>query len=129
MKTNLWCVIVCSLILCACGKENLLEKAYNQGINIIPMPVQLEQGKGYFTLESETGLTVSDDSLQSVASFFAGKIQKSTGFCLKTDKGNKSNAVNLIIDKSVASAEGYKWMLLQIKSRYEHLLCKDCFTG
>ena len=108
MKTNLLYIIVCSLICCACGKTNLLEKAYNQGINIIPMPVQLEQGKGYFTLESETGLTVSDDSLQSVASFFAGKIQKSTGFCLKTDKGNKSNAVNLIIDKSVASAEGYK---------------------
>ena len=74
MKTNLLYIIVCSLICCACGKTNLLEKAYNQGINIIPMPVQLEQGKGYFTLESEMGITVSDDSLQSVASFFAGKI-------------------------------------------------------
>ena len=40
MKTNLLYIIVCSLICCACGKTNLLEKAYNQGINIIPMPVQ-----------------------------------------------------------------------------------------
>ena len=132
---NLILTCVCTF-LCGCSVENILsEKEYNQGINVLPLPQNINVGSGRFIISKSTQITISDDSLGQVADFYARKMQASTGMNVKVTDKKVENAINLSIDRNVGkgldrelAAESYflsvKENGVDIKSL---LLCADCF--
>lgn len=76
-------------------------KTYNSGINIIPKPVSLIEGKGSFTLNGSTKIS-SSKQLRPIADFFAAKIQRSTGLDITQGK-SKTNCITLLVDPSIKS--------------------------
>lgn len=88
--------------LYGCSSKNIIsEKEYNKGINVIPMPENIQIGKGRFVVNEDTGISISNDSLNSVANFFANKLRTSTGYDLSVGRDRTINAINLYIDKTV----------------------------
>lgn len=116
---NLILTCVCTF-LCGCSVENILsEKEYNQGINVLPLPQNINVGSGRFIISKSTQITISDDSLGQVADFYARKMQASTGMNVKVTDKKVENAINLSIDRNVGkgldtelAAESY---LLSVK--------------
>lgn len=102
--------VVC-LLLSACNEQPVsIRASYNQGINIIPKPQSLTEGKGVFRLNKSTVFIAPDTDAQKVAEFIAAKINRSTGFDLKVDNQRKAskNTISLVIDSSVeTNEEGY----------------------
>ena len=88
-----------------CHTERLSERIYNKGINVIPAPELMEQGKGMFVLDEDVTIGVSHDSILPVASFYAQKMRVSTGYGLPLEE---SGAIRLSIDKTVAGDEAYR---------------------
>ncbi len=83
-------------------------EVYNQGVNIIPMPAQMTAQPGYFMLDGETTFSLSNDSLQSLYTYFQPILSQSTGFDFTKDNENNSNAIRIQIDPSFAQQdEGY----------------------
>ena len=85
--------------------------SYNQGINIIPQPKELVQGKGSFTLTAKTPLLAQGDSAYIIARFFAEKLQRSTGYQLpvRPSSSAQPGAIYLRIDPSLQLGhEGYQ---------------------
>lgn len=85
--------------------------SYNQGINIIPQPKELVQGKGSFALTAKTPLLVQGDSAYIIARFFAEKLQRSTGYQLpvRSSSSAQPGAIYLRIDPSLQLGhEGYQ---------------------
>jgi N-acetyl-beta-hexosaminidase len=99
-------VSVC--IFTSCG-DAMPVKEYNKGVNIIPAPQILVQGEGSFSLNSKTSFYASTADAKTVASFFASKINKSTGFPMSVnDTESNKNVISLIIDASISvNDEGY----------------------
>ena len=54
----------------SCGTDNVSDKVYNQGINLIPAPISLQQQDGKFTLTSGTTFKASTPEAKTVAEFF-----------------------------------------------------------
>ena len=75
-------------------------KEYNQGINIIPTPVELTRQEGSFTLRKSTHFTANDKEAQKVARFFAEKLKASTGYELQLADG-ADNAISLTLTKGM----------------------------
>lgn len=96
-------IITCfCILLCGCGSKNILsEKEYNHGVNIIPMPQNMQLGNGKFTIDNNTRIIISDDSLSSVADFYSQKIQASTGFDIKVTGKHSNNSISLSIDSNI----------------------------
>ena len=83
-------------------------KAYNQGINIIPTPVSLTQGNGFFKLNKSTKIYASTPEAKTVAEFFAAKMNTATGFQIATTDKQASDAISLVIDANIdVNDEGY----------------------
>lgn len=71
--------VVCSMTMCiSCSSSSDLDKTYNQGINIIPAPQNLQVNQGQFVLNKNTHFYVSSEKAQRVAEFFS---QKQSFFC------------------------------------------------
>ena len=103
-KTLLYVMLAC-MGLCSCHTERLSERIYNKGVNVIPAPELVEQGKGMFVLDEDVTIGVSHDSILPVASFYAQKMRVSTGYGLPLEE---SGAIRLSIDKTVAGDEAYR---------------------
>lgn len=86
---------------CTNNNINLLEKEYNKGINILPSPQNIVQRSGKFVFCENTRIVISDDSLNQVASFYAQKIQRSTGLNISVTDNKVENSINLSIDKNI----------------------------
>ena len=84
-------------------------KEYNKGINIIPMPQSIVQNEGVFHLNRNTSFYALTPESKTVASFFASKINSSTGYTVSvSDNDLSKNVISLLIDASVdVSDEGY----------------------
>lgn len=83
-------------------------KSYNQGINIIPVPVSLTQGAGSFTLNGKTALVATDAQFAGAAAYLAGKVKGSTGYELAIGtQPVGSNAITFVVDTTVSNTEGY----------------------
>lgn len=91
------------------SNEPPIHKAYNEGINITPMPLELTQNEGTFVLSKSTSFVSTDESVNKVVAFFASKIKKSTGYDLKIEKVKpESNYINLTIaPQAEVGDEGY----------------------
>lgn len=82
---------------------------YNQGINVIPVPVSLVQNEGVFKLKKNTAFSAPSAEAKTIAEYFASKINLATGYALTvTDKDESSNAIALLIDEALdINNEGY----------------------
>lgn len=108
MKKTFFALFVSGVMLLAsCNKQvNKVEPVYNQGINIIPMPMSLTQGQGKFEVTKNTVLSASDDSSKVIAEYFASIIRRSTGYGIPVESGEKD--IHLMIDPSLdLNDEGY----------------------
>lgn len=105
-------VAALSLAVAGCGSRKAKTlPAYDEGINIIPLPKELVQkNDGAFEMNGSTSIIADGDEANTIAEFFGSKMRKSTGYSLKISKGNaaQSNALLLKIDPSLQmNDEGY----------------------
>lgn len=107
MKKQLLITII-TLFSIACSPV-IEKKIYNQGINIIPVPMELTQSEGAFTLKKSTAIAVSSPDFAPVAAYLAAKIKGSTGYDLQiVQQSNPDNAIVLELDTRVpVGMEGY----------------------
>ncbi len=101
--------IIALAILASCSKPKET-KPYNMGINIIPVPMEMTADTSRsFVLDTKTVFVSADDSTRKIASFFAEKISKSTGYPINLADKAQDNCINLSIDPSLPlNSEGYK---------------------
>ena len=99
------CMILAIGFMTSCG--NTIEKEYNQGINIIPVPLSLQQQQGKFVLNSNTTIQASTPEAQKIAALFANKLNTSTGFNIQVTEGNGNIILNIDPQQEM-KAEGYK---------------------
>lgn len=103
------CAAAIAVLMSSCGGTEKVQKPYNQGINITPIPIEMVQNEGTFELKKNVVFTISDPSLETVSSYFSSKIEKSTGFSLKlqdSQPGSGFISLNLLSDIPV-NDEGY----------------------
>ncbi len=89
------------------GGASVSDKVYNQGINLIPTPVSLQQQQGKFALTGSTTFQASTDEAKAVAEFFAKKLKASTGYTLAIDEA-KGDIVLHIDPALEMNEEGYR---------------------
>lgn len=94
-----------AILFSACSGE----QEYNRGINIIPAPVSVEEGRGSFLLRDGMSIAANGEEASEVARFYADRIMRATGYNLHvTDNaaGNGNVVLNLKRDGTIP-AEGY----------------------
>lgn len=103
------CAVGLSLVgLSSCGGSAEEVKSYNQGINIIPAPVSLQQKEGAFKLGTSTKIYASSPEAKVVGEFFASKLNQATGFNVAVVGEEPSSGISLLIDSSLDMGdEGY----------------------
>lgn len=100
---------VTTLAMVGCAK-NYQTKVYNEGINVIPVPVELAVTDSMkFTLTANTVVSVGSVDFADVAAFLTTKVQSSTGYALTvSEKTPESNFIALELDTRVpVGNEGY----------------------
>ena len=104
---KLVCMMLAMGFMTSCGTDSVSDKLYNQGINLIPAPVSLQQQEGKFALTSNATFKASTPEAKTVAEFFANKLKTSTGFNLAVSETEGNITLN--IDPALEmNAEGYK---------------------
>lgn len=100
--------VAVSLFSCD-GTTEKVQKPYNEGINITPIPVEMVQNEGIFELNKNVVFTVSDPSLNTVVNYFSSKIGKSTGYSLfQQDNKPESGFISLSLKSDLpVNDEGY----------------------
>lgn len=108
-------VVAVGLALYGCKPSASMEepKPYNEGIHVIPQPVELTQtAEGVITLTKDFKFIASGEELTKVASFFAEKIRTSTGYSMSIEESSsepsREIALLLVGEDVVPQAEGYK---------------------
>ena len=110
MKKQIFlCASAALLLLSAsCAGPGSGPKAYNEGINVIPAPVSIQQNEGSFSLTSATAFYAASPEAKTIADFFAAKLSIPTGFNLAVKDSDSPNSIRLAIDPSLAlNNEGY----------------------
>lgn len=96
------------LVMSGCSNKTV-NMPYNEGINVIPMPVSLTENSGSFTLNGETTIYVGSPDFMPTANYLAAKIKGSTGYDLKiSDNPTDNNAIRFEMNPRIAAGmEGY----------------------
>ncbi|WP_304252374.1 family 20 glycosylhydrolase [Parabacteroides gordonii] len=95
-------------ILASCSEGPTKQMPYNQGINVIPVPVSLTQNEGVFKVGKNMAFQASTPEAKTVAEFFASKLNLATGYQVTVGDKEVSNGISLIIDESLdVNNEGY----------------------
>lgn len=124
--------VVCSMTMCiSCSSSSDLDKTYNQGINIIPAPQNLQVNQGQFVLNKNTHFYVSSEKAQRVAEFFYQKLRKSTGLSLPFAKTcHDENIISLILDpESTDNKEGYTLKVTEHRVEIRAITSQGLFYG
>jgi hexosaminidase len=82
----------------------------NNGIGLIPQPVEIKQSSGLFRLTASAKISYNAAEVRSVADMLARKIGIATGFSIKSVQGN-SGTIQLNINKTAdpkIGNEGYE---------------------
>lgn len=101
------CMTLLLGVMTSCGTQSVSDKVYNQGINLIPTPVSLQQQEGKFELTSSATFHAPTAEAKAVAEFFSGKLKTSTGFNLAVSE-TSGNIILNIDPASDMNEEGYK---------------------
>lgn len=101
-------VFVMGSLLFSCSGEDISKKAYNAGINIIPIPVSLVQNEGVFVLNESTKLSASSPEMNTIAEYFIAKMNKATGYQIAMGEVANNN-IKLTVNPELecVSNEGY----------------------
>ncbi|HQP80952.1 MAG TPA: hypothetical protein PLK20_05555, partial [Paludibacteraceae bacterium] len=59
-----WWAATCGLLLSLMSCNNVAERVYNQGINIIPKPKELIEKEGVFVLDGHTRFQTQSEELR-----------------------------------------------------------------
>ncbi len=95
-------------ILASCSEGPTKQMPYNQGINVIPVPVSLTQNEGVFKVGKNMAFQASTPEAKTVAEFFASKMNLATGYQVTVGDKEVSNGISLLIDESLdVNNEGY----------------------
>ncbi len=108
MLKTLFIVIMCG-VMAACSPKQTQHFSYNEGVNIIPSPVELSVGEGNFTLNSNTTIAALSPDAASAVALLSQKIKGSTGYDLEVvDTPQAENSIAISVDSSLGlEAEGY----------------------
>ena len=66
-------------IFASCNEGAVREMPYNQGINVIPTPVELTQTDGNFTVSRTMAFSATTHEAKNIAESFAPKLHAATG--------------------------------------------------
>lgn len=103
----LMCAGAAFCVIAACSGGATKQMPYNEGINIIPTPVSLEQAEGNFSLSKNMKIAASTPEAKTVAEYFAGQMNLATGYDIKVGD-DATGRVELIIDEALGvNDEGY----------------------
>lgn len=93
-----------------------LSPAQSNSLQLIPMPVELQQLNGSYTITSAASISYNTKESRPVAEMFAQKINIPTGFGLSAQKGNDGSVQFILLEKEhrQIGKEGY---ILEISSR------------
>lgn len=95
-------------ILASCSEGPTKQIPYNQGINVIPVPVSLTQNEGVFKVGKNMAILATTPEAKRVAEYFASKINQATGYQVTAGDKEVSNGISLVIDESLdVNNEGY----------------------
>ena len=95
-------------ILASCSDGPTKQMPYNQGINVIPVPVSLTQNEGVFKVSKNMAFQATTPEAKTIAEFFASKMNLATGYQVTVGDKEVSNGISLIIDESLdVNNEGY----------------------
>ncbi len=103
----LMCAGAAFCVIAACSGGATKQMPYNEGINIIPTPVSLEQAEGNFSLSKNMKIAASTPEAKTVAEYFAGQMNLATGYDIKVGD-DATGGMELIIDEALGvNDEGY----------------------
>ncbi|MBE6251594.1 MAG: beta-hexosaminidase [Bacteroidales bacterium] len=97
---NLFYLLICNLIVVAlviltsCGSPS-------QECAIVPVPLYMENAEGAFVIDQKTCISVEDESLRSVAEWFAGLFESSAGFVPRVCEDCPKADIRLHIDSTM----------------------------
>lgn len=97
----LQCAVIALVLFTSCQEEPAKQMPYNEGINIIPAPKSLVQHEGAFILNKSTGFYAPAAEAKTIADFFAAKLNRSTGYSLKTTDQEGNNTISLLLDHAL----------------------------
>lgn len=106
-------VVVLFALSATTKAETVVPAPYNTGINIIPKPKELTEGKGRFALTQKTSIVAKGKEALTVARFFQEKLKAATGYPLALRSQSLANdRILLRIDpnlkvQGITSPEGY----------------------
>ena len=109
IRTKFLSALLFGTLITSCMGENLSERVYNQGDNLLPVPATVQKSNGRFVLNNQTKIFVASPEAKMVADFYAEKLRHSTGFSFDETATSVDNSIELKIDKtaSVDNVEGY----------------------
>ncbi|WP_300761893.1 beta-N-acetylhexosaminidase [uncultured Parabacteroides sp.] len=121
MRKIIYCFVVS---ICILG----VLPVFGAPINVIPYPMKVVQGDGYFMVSPDTKV-VFDENLQPVEGFYSEILEIALGVPLTKKKGGK-NLIVLRVDKRFGlPEEGYKINITAEKVEIVSSSCKGAFYG
>lgn len=117
------------LCLSSCNEEPAA-RPWNDGMHLIPLPAEMQMSEGDFTLSSSTALTANNEEAKTVATFFAEKMGKATGYSFKVADEVAQNAINICVNPDAEIAEeGYKLSVTPAGVNLEAKTAAGAFYG
>lgn len=112
LKTSAAVLCLAAATLVGCTQQTAEPKPYNDGINVVPQPVELRQTQeGALKLTKKTTIVGQGEELQQIAHFFADKMNASTGLGISvaetTNAPKDAITLTLVGTDVVAEDEGY----------------------
>ena len=105
-------VLLLGGLITSCSEENLSERLYNQGDNLLPVPASVQKNAGHFVLNDQTRMCANTPEAMKVVQFYAEKLRQATGYAFAEDANATANSnqetncivLNLKSDQTVNSA-------------------------
>ncbi len=123
---------IASLAILSCTKEGLIVVPKGN-TNIIPVPINLEKKEGHFLLNEAVKIILPNSTPEwiYVANNLNHRIKSSTGKQLETAVSDdvKKDAINITIDKSIESKEGYRLMVNSFEIEIKASSPEGAFRG
>ncbi|MGB3775864.1 MAG: beta-N-acetylhexosaminidase [Leeuwenhoekiella sp.] len=97
------------LFMLSCKSDQQLVSHEETDYAIIPQPVSLVPGSGYFEIKHSTVVT-GDEGLQAEVDFIATLLKQSTGLSIASQlgaKNQKRNTISLRLNPAIENVEGY----------------------
>ena len=95
-----------ALVLTACSAPE--KRSWNEGINIIPVPAQMTQNEGSFTLNGSTVIACATPDFAQATALLASKVKTAAGYDLKVaQEAPAENYISFVVDSNIANKEGY----------------------